>query len=30
MFRLFKPHSHQTLNMFKGYLIKHGLKLFPS
>ena len=30
MFRLFKPHSHQSLDMFKGYLIKHGLKLFSS
>ena len=24
------PHSHQSLNMFKSCLVKHGLKLFPS
>ena len=24
------PHSHQSLNMFKSYLAKHGLKLFAS
>ena len=25
-----KPHSHQSLNMFKSCLVKHSLKLFPS
>ena len=24
-----RPHSHQSLNMFKSCLVKHGLKLFP-
>ena len=24
------PHSHQSLNIFKSCLVKHGLKLFPS